>query len=156
MVTEDSDSCGFTQCSYNSTSGVIKFFPCTNSAGLNPVLSCVTVRKASKVAGRFFSQSSPDCKHSTFNNRFNVLWNISTGLDCGWCTELWVTLIPNLSKNSVVKWLVKEVPLSHWISRGNPILLKTSSKASITETELISATGIASGYFDDIQIAVKR
>ncbi|GFW46518.1 hypothetical protein TNCV_4812051 [Trichonephila clavipes] len=59
-------------------------------------------------------------------------------------------------KNSVVRALVKEVPWSHCISRGNPIRLKMFNSASVTLTELISDTGIASGNFEDMQMAVIR
>ncbi|GFW19623.1 hypothetical protein TNCV_1605141 [Trichonephila clavipes] len=59
-------------------------------------------------------------------------------------------------KNSVVRALVKEIPRSHCISRGNPIRLKMFNSASVTLTELISGNGIASGNFDDMQMAVIR
>ncbi|GFV30167.1 hypothetical protein TNCV_96441 [Trichonephila clavipes] len=39
---------------------------------------------------------------------------------------------------------------------GNPIRLKMFNSASVTLTELISDTGIASGNFDDMQMAVIR
>ncbi|GFX91306.1 hypothetical protein TNCV_1247211 [Trichonephila clavipes] len=90
----------------------------TNSVGLKPVLSCATVLRENNAKGRTPSQSSPDSTHKALITRLMVLCTRSTALLWGWLTDDLVTLMPNLMKKVVVNSLVKEVPRSDCISRG--------------------------------------
>ncbi|GFY31185.1 uncharacterized protein TNCV_751481 [Trichonephila clavipes] len=128
----------------------------TNSVGLKPVLSCATVLRENNAKGRTPSQSSSDSTHKALITRLMVLCTRSTALLWGWLTDDLVTLMPNLLKKVVVNSLVKEVPRSDCISRGNPILEKILKRASITFGEVILSTGIASGYLEATQIDVIR
>ncbi|GFV14747.1 uncharacterized protein TNCV_3959571 [Trichonephila clavipes] len=110
----------------------------TNSVGLKPVLSCATVLRENNAKGRTPSQSSPDSRYKALITRLMVLCTRSTALLWGWLTDDLVTLMPNLLKKVVVNSLVKEVPRSDCISRGNPNLENILKMASITFGEVYS------------------
>lgn len=57
-------------------------------------------------------------------------------------------------KNSVVRMFVKELPWLHWISTGNPVLLKIFIRA-LTDIDARLVTGIASRYFDKKDMAIR-
>ncbi|GFT03756.1 hypothetical protein TNCV_411441 [Trichonephila clavipes] len=86
--------------------------------------------------------------------RLMVLFTLSTALLWGWLTDDLVTLRPNLLKRVMANSLVKEVPRSDCILRGNPILEKILKRASIALGEVILSTGIASVYLEATQIDI--
>ena len=65
-----------------------------------------------------------------------------------------MTFTPNLSKNSVVSALMNDLLWSACISLGNTILLKICNSTFTIVVEQRSATGIVSGYSDDMHNAV--
>ncbi|GFU81814.1 hypothetical protein TNCV_3087261 [Trichonephila clavipes] len=105
-------SSGSNQLSYNKVTGVQRLFPYTNSAGLKPVLSCVTVRRV-QPALDFPNLGQPQC---TIPLKFVLLFCGNAPPCCSGGGKLNYetpdTFMPNLLKNSTVKRLMKNVPSS--------------------------------------------
>ncbi|GFT11729.1 hypothetical protein TNCV_265071 [Trichonephila clavipes] len=85
-----------------------------------------------------------------------VLCTRSAALLWGWLTDDLVTLMPNLLKKVVVNSLVKEVPRSDCISRGNPILEKILKRASITYGEFSTDIRYTKGSDNTVADALSR